>query len=264
MNHPGRTTDPAQNRRIHLLCTFDPVRISWIPQFVDHYRALGVDEFHLSLHFEPNEERVAMGWACERAEMILADARLKLAATLVCPFSGEALCNHHAALQAQRCRERDWLIWADIDEFQEYPCALRALIEFAERSGIDYFWGEVIDRIADSGALEPFDPTRSIWLQYPREYPVTRDVAGAETRKVTCGRASVRVAPGPHTVTNEKRLRYYADPVLVHHFKWDATVLGRLKARVLPEWREQWWFESQRLLDFFERTGGIFPLAARK
>ena len=245
---------PASNMtacpRIHLFSTFEPARIAWVPQFVDHYRTLGVASFHLSLHLDPNLPYVSTVDACNEAEATLRTAGVSLKAVLVCPFSAEALQSHHACFQRQDCSAEDWIVWSDIDEFQVYPADLPTMIRFAERNQIDYFWGEFVDRISATGALEPFDPRRSIWSQYPRTCYLTRDVAEAETHKVTCARATVLVSPGNHWVTNEQSLRYYANPVEVHHFKWDASVISRLGRRVLPEGRERWWMESQRLIDF--------------
>jgi hypothetical protein len=39
---------------IALICTMGPYRIAWLPQFVRHYHALGVERFLLSLHVEPS------------------------------------------------------------------------------------------------------------------------------------------------------------------------------------------------------------------
>jgi hypothetical protein len=38
---------------ICLICTLEPCRIDWLPQFVAHYRAQGVERFLLTLQIEP-------------------------------------------------------------------------------------------------------------------------------------------------------------------------------------------------------------------
>jgi hypothetical protein len=39
---------------IALICTMEPYRIAWLPQFVRRYHALGVERFLLSLYVEPS------------------------------------------------------------------------------------------------------------------------------------------------------------------------------------------------------------------
>ena len=243
---------------VHLICTLEPARINLLPQFIAHYVQLGVQLFHFSIHFEPGLERPGMMRSIQEAEKALEPFSLTLSAVLVCPFSALALREHHDRLQTQHCRNEDWVMWADIDEFHVFPEDFHGLLQFAETARIDYFWGEFVDRVAADGSLKAFDPAQCIWSQYPRKCHITRDVARAHTGKVTCARASVRISPGNHYVLNAERLRYYKPRVEVHHFKWDDSVMRRLGRRLLPDWREQWpwWIESKKIVDFLEQSGG--------
>jgi hypothetical protein len=68
------------------------------------------------------------------------------------------------------------------------------------------------------------------------------------------------VGRGNHYPVNEESLCYYSELVEVHHFKWDASVVDRLKRRLRPDFQAQcpWWTESKTILDFIaEHNGSI-------
>lgn len=239
---------------IHLICTFEPARIHFLPQFIDHYRQLGVEVFHLSLQVEPDVEPEEKARASHGAQETLLSRGLSLLAVLNCPFSAMALREHHNQIQLQSCQITDWIVWVDIDEFQIYPGSFQDSLRFAEENNLDYFWGRFVDRVTADGSLQPFDPDRPIWEQYPIETHITRDVAKAQTQKLTCARGNVQVTSGNHSAANPETLRYFGPPVAIHHFKWDDSVLQRLRRRVMPDWRERWpwWVESRNLLEFLQ------------
>jgi len=243
---------------IHLISTAEHSRLDWLPQFVGHYRALGVERFHISVHFEPTVARAATADACRAAEETLARLGTELFAAVICPFDAGAMRSHHDRVQDRIAGPGDWIVWADLDEFQEYPGALAELLREADEQGYDFFAGSFVDRVAADGRLVNFDPARPIWEQYPAKCYLTRDVAQAFDTKVACARAHIRLTPGNHWLWHEEELVAYPEWVDVHHFKWDASVIPRLRRRLEPDWKRRcgWWTESARLLEHFDRNGG--------
>jgi hypothetical protein len=54
--------------------------------------------------------------------------------------------------------------------------------------------------------------------------------------------------------------------VKVHHFKWDKSVLQRLRERI-PELKREgrcWWVESHAFLTYVEQHGGRLDLNDKK
>jgi hypothetical protein len=246
---------------LHLITTLDESRIEWLPQFLGHYRGLGVERAHLSLHFEPQVSPAVKRQRTDRAAAFAAECGFELTAAIVCVYDTFMLRSHHDQLQSQISDESDWIVWADIDEFQVYPERLPSLIELAERTGIDYFGGVFVDRTTEDGSLPVFDPGRSIWSQFPHQCHITRDLTTACPEKVACARSGVRLTLGNHAVCDESLTRYEGR-VEVHHFKWDASVIPRLQRRLTPDWRERcpWWEESRDVLDHIESNGGKLPV----
>ncbi len=243
---------------IHLICTLDPGRIPLLQQFSTHYAHLGVERFHFSLQVEPETDPATIDRSRSAANGILSAWGTQLSTVLMVPFTAQALREHHDRLQQEHCREDDWVVWTDIDEFQIYPGEFKSLLRLADTLGIDYFRGHFVDRVAADGKLKDFEPGEPVWTQYPRRFRPDPRIPLGITEKVTCARPQVRLNPGNHFPVNEEILRYYSEQVEVHHFKWDTGVRTRLERRLQPDFQAlcPWWVESKAVLDFLAEHDG--------
>jgi hypothetical protein len=157
----------------------------------------------------------------------------------------------------------DWIVWSDSDEFQGPPGSLVSLAEEADAAGAQVVRGLLVDRVASDGSLPPLDPDLSLWDLFPRAVLIPDAISRAERRKVAMARGWVRVSGGNHFPRPGQRLLEGPGWVPIHHFKWDATVLDRLRFRLRPAFRDAcpWWVESRDLLAYFEARGGSFDPA---
>lgn len=249
---------------ICLICTLEPYRIDWLPQFVTHYRAQGVERFLLTLQVEPAlaEEQKARHRA--RFTRVLGQLNVGEAFVWEHAWDGPSMGEQHRRLQEAHVGPADWIVWCDSDEFQVYPEPLGRIVAQCEAEGVDFIRGIFIDRIAEDGCLATFDPRRSIWETFPLACNVTSALAKADPRKVTLARGGLLLrGGGKHLPSGESGLKTISGWVQIHHFKWDAALLERLRFRVRPEWRAKfpWWVESQRLLDYFHEHEHRFDLA---
>jgi hypothetical protein len=248
---------------IGLLCTTEPYRIAWLPQFVAHYRGIGVERFVLVLQLEPDAGQAANDRDYALFRETLAALGIDEAVRWEHEFNAQDVILHHRKLQAANFGPNDWIVWCDSDEFQVYPAPLAEVVARCEELHVDYVRGVFIDRVAADYSLPAFDARASIWDTFPRTCNVTSALAAADPRKVVLARASVELSGGKHNVRRPPEHRCLAGWAQVHHFKWDATLLERLRYRVRPEWRERfpWWMESQRLLDYFAAHDSRFDPA---
>lgn len=265
---------------ISLISTTEPTRIHWLPQFVRHYRALGVDRFFLSLQIEPDlDPALKRGYKAQFRET-LAALGVEEVFFLEKSFDAYVIRDHHDAIQDKYVAAEDWIIWCDSDEYQTYPRRLDEMIAKWNRDGIDYINGLMFDRVAEGGWLPRFDPSTSVWEQFPIACTVASDVAEILPRKIAAARGDVALSTGNHFLADaaprmstptavrrlaarpQRRLKPLPLWVQVHHFKWDASVLDRLRFRLTPQWRAKcpWWVESDKLLTYFESNGGRFNL----
>ena len=244
---------------VYLITTFEPLRIPFLPQFVEHYLLLGVDRFLLSLQIEPDEKPAIAEHATKQSARALQPYGIDLAATLVQPFNSANLRIHHDKLQDEHCDASDWTIWADIDEYQVYPGDFGTLLEFADSLGLDYFHGYLVDRVSADGRLRAFDSAKSVWMQYLRRFTPPGSDPAQKIWKVSCARPHVPISRGNHFPIGHETFKYYVEPVEIHHFKWDDTVVQRLSRRLLPDFRDacEWWTESRDLLAYIQKHGRV-------
>jgi hypothetical protein len=203
-----------------------------IGHFLEHYTRLGVDRFFLLLHAEEGDERRPaildlMGRYGVRPAMDVTvfNTRLKLERF-------NAILDEHVAPD-------DWVLYADVDEFHVYPRDLHVFLRGCDEHGYMFVRGRLIDRIAEAGELRAVRPSPSLWDQFPYAAQVTTEVRRGWDGKVCAAKATLRLEEGGlHTLdygcdrlTNYERTladpRGYRDPIDVHHFRWDASLLQR-------------------------------------
>ena len=245
---------------IFLISTLEPARIEQLPQFIGHYRALGVERFLLTLQTEPvlaedAREREHARFAAMLAAQGIADPHFQ-----VVGYSASALRLAQDALQRDHVAATDWVVWSDADEYQLYPAPLPDLAAWAGTHGVNLFRGVMIDRVAADGGLPAWDPDRPVWEQFPLACFLPTRFGGGERQKITFARGDLTLSNGNHYVNAGMTAQTIGKWVQVHHFKWDATVKERLAFRLLPAYREKTkdWTESQRSLDYFDAHGGRF------
>jgi len=243
---------------LSLILTVDEQRVAWLPQFVEHYRRLGVERFLISLHISPNRTADEVRRATDKAVAVLRPLGILLHGVLHCHYTSRINCTYQNRIRKTACSADDWIVWTDIDEFHEYPEPLRKILKWCDANGVSVVFGKFIDRVARGGRLEPFDPRRPIWEQYPLGAEITGKILGGETIKVAASRAHLTIETGHHRVV-EAQEHYYPYAIRIHHFKWDAGVIERLKLRVSEEFKKacHWWIESQRFLDHVAQYGKI-------
>lgn len=249
---------------IVLICTLEPYRIEWLPQFVQHYRRLGVERFLLTLQLEPGAAQAEKEQQRNRFRQTLAELDIDETHYWEQSYDAMGMGEQHRRLQEQKVSPNDWVVWSDSDELQVYPQPLRDIVAQCVATRVDLIRGMFIDRVAADFSLAPFDPERAIWESFPQTFNISAALAGATNHKVVLARGGIRVSAGNHLpLADGSPLTTLRGWVQVHHFKWDATLIERLRYRLRPEWQARcpWWVESKRLVDYFVAHGSRFDPA---
>lgn len=136
----------------------------------------------------------------------------------------------------------DWWIVADDDEFHVYNDLVENIIDECDEFGYKFVTGGFIDRIGFDGDFPKIKEKEDIWKQFPMAGFFRYPMSGACPNKVTLMKGWVELTPGQHYANIEGQttwkwqgwnhpLRYPVDRnfTQVHHFKWDYTVIERLK-----------------------------------
>lgn len=135
----------------------------------------------------------------------------------------------------------DWWIISDCDEFQIWKDDPRTFIEEAEELGCTFITGGFLDRIGEGGIFSKIEgPDSNLDELFPLvgffRYPLSnacpnKVVAVKSGQKVCSGQHYAIFSDGTNSWGSQHPLRYPIEKcfVQVHHFKWDSTVLDRLK-----------------------------------
>jgi len=147
--------------------------------------------------------------------------------------------------EVKQTKPNEWWVVSDDDEFHVYPKSIREMISECEENGWEFITGGFLDRIGENGNFPLVTQQTDIWNEFPLAGFFRFPMSGACPNKVCVMKGSVNVTPGQHYVDfgdgknswgkdNIKHPKRYPIGrgegfIQVHHFKWDSTVLERLK-----------------------------------
>ncbi len=233
-------------RPIHLVSIIGAADVALLPHLVRHYCGLGIESFFLVLNVSSPDDP---GYA----------AALEVAAACGAEFS-HVLFGTWTLRRSQRIfryvmdrAPADWYVLADADELHVYDRPLPELIKLCELGGYDHVNGCFVDRVAADGDF-PAVGEAPLWDVYPLAGPVSATLACALPLKTAIARGHVELLPAQHGTAEGFGLPWATSAVQVHHFKWVAGIVQRLRARVRryaedPEHGERWAaLEAERFL----------------
>lgn len=147
--------------------------------------------------------------------------------------------------EVKSTKPNEWWVVSDDDEFHVYPKPIREMISECEENDWEFITGGFVDRIGENGTFPEVSSLTDVWSEFPLAGFFRYPMSGACPNKVCVMKGSVNVTPGQHYVDfgdgknswgkdNIKHSKRYPigrgeGLVQVHHFKWDSTVLERLK-----------------------------------
>jgi hypothetical protein len=119
--------------------------------------------------------------------------------------------------------------------------------------------GTLVDRISVTAELIPIATAPTLWQQFPLEFAITSRLGGGNADKVLAHRGFLYTGAGYHYIATENSAtcRYYPERLRVHHFKWDCTIIERLKLRIARQDQVAWSTEAQRYLTHLEEHNGF-------
>lgn len=157
----------------------------------------------------------------------------------------------------------EWWIVSDDDELQVYPRPIKDIITECEENGYDFVTGGFIDRIGPNGTFPEVTRETNILEAFPLAGFFRYHMSGACPNKVTLMKGHVKVTPGQHYVDfgngetswgkkHPKRMPIERCFTQVHHFKWDSSVLERLKEVATTEEDYTFWWEYKKMYKAIE------------
>ena len=161
-------------------------------------------------------------------------------------------------------KPNEWWIVADDDEFQIYAKPIYEIIEECEENDWEFVRGGFLDRIGENGSFPNINKESNVWKEMPNAGFFRYPLSSAEPNKVTLIKGCHKLTPGQHfidfghgkkSLVIEKKLCYPVEKnfTQVHHFKWDNSVLQRLKTVSKSNINKPVSMEYKKMLDAIEK-----------
>jgi hypothetical protein len=197
-------------------------------KFLKYYTNLGINKFLPILNTPDTTPQV-----------ILQEHGINISDIWIEPFSEQAKQYHEREVILRYCTDNDWVVYADLDEFQQYPMELKNHIRYCEENNIDFLEGKLIDRVSSTGKLREIISHRTLEEQFPLKGYITKNLLKAWDKKIVIARGKLIVGGGHHVFLDRatyKPLSYksilneHSYGIEVHHFKWDDKLLNRMQS----------------------------------
>lgn len=170
--------------------------------------------------------------------------------------------------KVKRTEPDSWWIVSDDDEFHVYPNPIREIVAECEIEGYEFITGGFLDRIGENGSFPVVNDKSNIWELFPYAGFFRYPMSGAMPNKCCVMKGKVDVTNGQHFAvigdTDTWRERGWFHPnrypiekglVQVHHFKWDSTVMERLKEVSNTRKSYTYWKEYHKMYRNLYRNG---------
>lgn len=202
-----------------------------LPKFIRYYKKFGITNFLIILNT-----------LSETPIYILKSFGISPKKIWKEPFSETLKQKYEREIIEENCTDHDWVVYADLDEFQYYPMGFMNYISLCEIKGIDFLEGRLVDRISESGELVDLNESKSLEEQFPLRGYITNNLLNAWDKKIVCAKGNLIVGGGHHifldrttykTLPYDTDLNEYSQSIEIHHFKWDTWALSRMSNYLL-------------------------------
>ena len=201
---------------------------------LQHYKDF-VDEIYVVVYLSSDKDRVL-----SEVKEITNDLNIDIhKQTIEEPFNWERVTELYN--ETKLLKPNDWWIVADDDELHIYPKPINELIEDCEENGYKFITGAFLDRIGDEGRFPKINDDSDIWDEFPLVGTFRYPISNACPNKTVVMKGNVQVTNGQHYAMIDSKdtygnrwnhpLRYPVDKcfIQVNHFKWDVSVISRLR-----------------------------------
>ena len=224
--------------------------------FFDFYKKHGVDEFYIILQSNRGDNK-----RISDAQNILREFNITEKFTWMDDYYSPRL--HQFMRRAIADMDKTgWMIPADIDEFHNFPLRAKLFLRDCDNRGINCVRGQLLDKVAQDGELNPIKKEIPIDRQFPFCADITKELAKGNTGKITAFKKPLIPGKGNHAVTKKKwRTVYHGQIIDCHHFKWDSLAPGRVEKRFrcYSEKKINWYKESERVYRYLQKRKKIMP-----
>ena len=156
----------------------------------------------------------------------------------------------------------EWWIVSDDDELHTYPKPVDVLIDECEEFGYKFITGAFLDRIGEGGRFPQIHDDSDIWTEFPLAGTFRYPISDACPNKTVIMKGDIQITNGQHYAMIDGQdtygdrwmndLRYPVGGcfIQVNHFKWDVSVLSRLKEVAFEKKDYTYHWEYKKMFDY--------------
>ena len=205
-----------------------------LKHMLTHYKDI-VDDIFIVVYLSSNKDKVL-----SEVKQITNDLNIDIhRKTYEEPFNWERVTQLYN--ETKLLKPDDWWIVSDDDEFHLYPKPINELIQDCEEHGYKFITGAFLDRIGVDGTFPIIEDDCDVWSEFPLVGSFRQTVSNACPNKTVVLKGDIQITNGQHYAMIDGQdtygdrwnhpLRYPVDKcfIQVHHFKWDISVLNRLR-----------------------------------
>ena len=223
---------------------------------LNHYKDM-VDEIYVVVYLSSDKDKVL-----SEVKEITRDLNIDIhRKTFEEPFNWERVTELYN--KTKLFKPDDWWIVADDDEFHVYPKPINELIEDCEENGYKFITGAFLDRIGEDGRFPKITDDSDVWKEFPLAGSFRYPVSNACPNKTVVMKGIIQVTNGQHYAMVNDHQDTYGDKwmhelrypvgdcfIQVNHFKWDVSVLSRLKEVAFEKKDYTYHWEYRKMFDY--------------
>tara|TARA_Y100000361_G_scaffold153433_1_gene175211 strand:+ start:288 stop:1097 length:810 start_codon:yes stop_codon:yes gene_type:complete len=226
-----------------------------LKHMLNHYKDI-VDEIFVVVYLSSDKDKV-LSEVNEITRDLNIDIHKK---TIEEPFNWERVTELYN--ETKLLKPNEWWIVSDDDEFHIYPKPLDKLIEECEEKGYEFITGAFLDRIGENGNFPKITDDSDIWTEFPLGGTFRYPISHACPNKTVVMKGSIQVTNGQHYAMIDGQdtygdrwmhdLRYPVGDcfIQVNHFKWDVSVMRRLKEVAFEKKDYTYHWEYKKMFDY--------------
>ena len=245
--------------KIGAITLIEADRLALAGQFVRHYTRWCQPE---DIHFLVLTDGVTYGGISQMLDFIklcgcnsVVDGK---------PFETDASHYRVRDLTREIFNDDGWHFNVDSDEFFDRDVDVHELVRLCEKVGHLFVRAEMVDMVSQDGLLPeiPWDSNAAymnkaqpdIYDTFPVEFDVTgKIVQGYKVKDCLLKNPHW----GWHNAWGVDLSRCPSKIYDLHHFKWDATAIGRMRHRLENKDRFPYWQNFKNFVDYYDEHGRI-------
>ena len=229
--------------------------------FIDHYKALGITNWALTLHASLKKELNNLE--------VFADilTQWDIAYEVWIDEYNTHKREDRDNIFVQQQEDSTWIFGVDLDEFVDFPCPIPEYLASLSEQNYNCLSGRLIDRVDAEGNLRSIEKTPDISDQFPRIAAVKKNIYQPQAGPPAFGKKLAIQKPlkwwvGRHTIHPEtlEHVREAPTVLTINHYAWDRLLIGRITQRAEVYRQRQnlgWFHEYINMIEYIQKYGKL-------